>query len=109
MRFVAPFIEVVDLILRFIEWIVILWVILSWIVFFASQSSFRWRNRGLYNVLNQLNDLLTRMAYPFVRPFRRILPPHKMGGIDWSPLLLLLAIYLIRRLLGLILIPAVPS
>ena len=110
MRFVAPFIEVVDLILRFIEWIVILWVILSWIVFFASQSSFRWRNRGLYNVLNQLNDLLTRMAYPFVRPFRRILPPHKMGGIDWSPLLLLLAIYLIRRLLGLILVSiVVPS
>jgi|SRR6266568_3468083 len=109
MRWVAPFIEVVLMILGFIEWIVIIWVILSWIVFFASQSSFRWRNRGLYNVLNQINDLLTRMAYPFVRPFRRILPPHKMGGIDWSPLLLLLAIYLIRRLLGLILIPAVPQ
>jgi YggT family protein len=108
MRWVAPFIEVVMMILTFIEWIVIVWVILSWIVFFASQTSFRWRNRGLYNVLNQLNDLLTRMAYPFVRPFRRILPPHKMGGIDWSPLLLLLAIYLIRRLLGLILISTMP-
>jgi YggT family protein len=108
MKFVVPFIEVVQIVLNVIWWIVIVWVILSWIVFFASQSSFRWRNRGLYNVLTQLNDLLNRMAYPFVRPFRRILPPHKMGGIDWSPMLLLLAIYLIQRLLGLILVPTVP-
>lgn len=107
MKFVVPFIEVVMMILTFIQWIVIGWVILSWIVFFASQTSFRWRYRGVYNVLMQLNDLLTRMAYPFVRPFRRILPPHKMGGIDWSPLLLLLSIYLIQRLLGLILLSIV--
>lgn len=107
MRFASPFIEVLLMILSFIEWIVIGWVIISWILFFASQTSFRWRNRGIYNVLVQINDLLTRMAYPFILPFRRILPPHKTAGIDWSPLLLLLAIYLIRRLLGLILMPAV--
>jgi YggT family protein len=99
MKWVSPFVEVVLYILYFIEWLVIIWVIVSWLVFFASQSSFRWRNRGLYNVLSQINDLLSRMAYPFIRPFRRILPPHKMGGIDWSPLLLLLAIFLIRRLI----------
>jgi len=99
MKWVSPFVEVVLYILYFIEWLVIIWVIVSWLVFFASQSSFRWRNRGLYNVLTQINDLLSRMAYPFIRPFRRILPPNKMGGIDWSPLLLLLAIFLIRRLI----------
>lgn len=99
MKWVGPFVDVVLMILTFIEWIVIIWVIVSWLVFFASQSSFRWRNRGAYHLLSQINDLLTRMAYPFIRPFRRILPPHKMGGIDWSPLLLLLAIFLIRRLI----------
>src|ERR1041385_8194617 len=104
MKWVVPFVEIVLYILYFIEWLVIIWVIVSWIVFFASQSSFRWRNRGLYNVLSQINDLLSRMAYPFIRPFRRILPPHKMGGIDWSPLLLLLTIFLIQRILGLILV-----
>jgi uncharacterized protein YggT (Ycf19 family) len=103
MKFVVPFIEVLQIILQFIWWIVIVWVILSWIFFFASQTSFRWRYRGAYNILVQLNELLNRMAYPFVRPFRRILPPHKMGGIDWSPMLLLLAIYLLQRILGLIL------
>jgi YggT family protein len=99
MKWVRPFVDVVLIILSFIEWIVIIWVVISWIVFFASQTSFRWRNRGLYNLLSQINDLLSRMAYPFIFPFRRILPPHKMGGIDWSPLLLLLAIFLIRRLI----------
>ncbi|HKS24802.1 MAG TPA: YggT family protein [Thermoanaerobaculia bacterium] len=99
MKWVNPFADVVLYVLYFIELLVIIWVVVSWIVFFAAQSSFRWRNRGLYNVLAQINDLLTRMAYPFIRPFRRILPPHKMGGIDWSPLLLLLTIFLIRRLI----------
>jgi YggT family protein len=99
MRWVMPFVNVVLMILSFIEWIVIIWVVISWIVFFASQTSFRWRNRGLYNLLSQINNLLSRMAYPFILPFRRILPPHKMGGIDWSPLLLLLAIFLIRQLI----------
>ena len=108
MRFVTPFIDVILVILQFIEYLVIGWVILSWIMFFTSQSSFRWRYRGFYGILSQINDLLSRMAYPFLRPFRRILPPHKMGGIDWSPLLLLLAIYLVRRLLIAILIPPVP-
>jgi uncharacterized protein YggT (Ycf19 family) len=49
-------------------------------------------------ILNQLNDIFTRMTSPFLRPFRRLVPPHKMGGIDWSPLLLLLAIYILRGL-----------
>ena len=99
MRWVLPFVRVILAVLSVIQWIVVVWVILSWIVFFASQSSFRWRNRGAYNLLTQINDLLSRMAWPFLRPFRRILPPHKMGGIDWSPLLLLLAIFLIRELI----------
>ena len=104
MAWIAPFIRVLDVIFSVILWVVFAWVILSWIVFFASQTSFRWRNRSAYNILVQLDEIFTRMAYPFVRPFRRILPPHKMGGIDWSPLLLFIAIYLIRQFLGLILV-----
>lgn len=87
-------------VLEVIWWLVIVWVIISWILFFASQTSFRWRNRSAYNLLNQLNDIFTRMTWPFLRPFRRILPPHKTAGIDWSPLLLLLAIFIIRGVLN---------
>jgi len=105
MRFAAPFVEVVLIVLEFIQWIVFAWVILSWILFFASQTSFRWRNRGAYRVLEQLNDIFTRMTWPFLRPFRRILRRIDTAGIDWSPLLLLLFIFLIRRLLIAILVP----
>jgi uncharacterized protein YggT (Ycf19 family) len=90
--FYQAFIWVLDI----VQWIVLVWVIISWVLFFASQTSFRWRYKSAYGILNQLNDILTRMTHPFLRPFRRILPPHKMGGIDWSPLLLLLAIFIIR-------------
>ena len=99
MRFVTPFVDVLLIILDLLQWTVFVWVIISWILFFASQSSVRWRYRGFYNLLNQLNDIFSRMTHPFLRPFRRLLRRVDTAGIDWSPLLLLLVIYLIRRLL----------
>jgi uncharacterized protein YggT (Ycf19 family) len=98
MGIITPFFDAFLIILRVIEWIVLVWVIISWLLFFASQTSFRWRYKQAYVILNQLNDIFTRMTSPFLRPFRRLVPPHKMGGIDWSPLLLLLAIFIIRGL-----------
>jgi YggT family protein len=99
MRFVTPFVDVLLIVLDLLQWTVFVWVIISWILLFASQSSVRWRYRGFYNVLNQLNDIFSRMTHPFLRPFRRLLRRFDTAGIDWSPLLLLLVIYLIRRLL----------
>ena len=96
MGIIVPFYNAFMIILEVIQWIVLVWVIISWILFFASQTSFRWRYKAAYVILNQLNDIFTRMTNPFLRPFRRMLPPWKTGGIDWSPLLLLLAIYIIR-------------
>lgn len=90
-----------DLILGTIQWFVFVWVILSWIVFFASQTSFRWRYRGMFGVLVQLNDFFSRATAPLLWPFRRLLPSWKTGGIDWSPLLLLIAIYFLRTFLHL--------
>ncbi|MEA2240341.1 MAG: hypothetical protein QOC81_5065 [Thermoanaerobaculia bacterium] len=96
MGIAVVFFDAFLIVLRVIEWIVLVWVVLSWILFFAAQTSFRWRYKSAYVILNQLNDIFTRMTSPFLRPFRRLLPPHRMGGIDWSPLLLLLAIFIIR-------------
>jgi uncharacterized protein YggT (Ycf19 family) len=96
MGILRPFVQAFLILLDVIQWLVIVWVIISWILFFASQTSFRWRYRTGFNLLMQLNDIFSRMTYPFLRPFRRILPPYKTGGIDWSPLLLLLAIFIIR-------------
>lgn len=100
MGILVVFYDALMIVLEVIQWIVLVWVILSWVLFFASQTSFRWRYKGAYVILNQLNDIFTRMTSPFLRPFRRLVPPHKMGGIDWSPLLLLLAIYILRGVLA---------
>jgi uncharacterized protein YggT (Ycf19 family) len=92
-------IGVIHWILTFVVWTVTVWVIFSWILFFASQTSFRWRYRSAFNILMQLNDIFTRMTYPLLRPFRRLLRRVDTAGIDWSPLLLLIAIWLLRALL----------
>jgi YggT family protein len=99
--FVIATLSVIDVALSVIEWIILVWVILSWILFFARQSSFRWKHRSFYDTLDMLNEILERGTRPILRPFRRILPPSRTGGIDWSPLLLLLAIYFVRTFLAL--------
>jgi uncharacterized protein YggT (Ycf19 family) len=95
----GPILNVINMILELVIWIVFAWVILSWILFFASQTSFRWRYRGFFNILTQLNDIFSRMTYPVLRPFRRLLRRWDTAGIDWSPLLLLITIWLFRAIL----------
>lgn len=94
--FLSSVLLVVDVVLDVIYWSVLIWVILSWVLLLASHTSFRWRYRGAFGVLVAINDFFTRVTDPMLRPFRRLLPPHKTAGIDWSPLLLLLVIMFIR-------------
>jgi uncharacterized protein YggT (Ycf19 family) len=107
--FIRPFFEALLLILSVIEWTILVWVVLSWVLFFMRQSSFRWRYRKFFTVIEQINDLLTRMTHPFLRPIRRMLRRFDTAGIDWSPLVLLLFIFILRGLLnaayGAILLP----
>lgn len=100
MQFIAPFFSIVLIALDILQWIILIWVIFSWVLFFMRQSSFRWRHRRAYQIFEQLDDLFSRMAYPFLRPFRRFLRRFDTAGIDWSPLLLLLTIYLLRMLVA---------
>ena len=100
MAFVGVLIDALLMILSVIRWVVVVWVIISWIVFFAANTSFRRRYRGAYHVLEQLNDICARMAWPFVRPIRRMLRRVDTAGIDWSPLILLIVIYIMERLIG---------
>jgi YggT family protein len=90
--------EVVLLILEIYWWIIILSAVLSWLVAF--------------NVVNIRNDLvrtiwdtLNRLTEPVLRPIRERLP--NMGGIDVSPIVAFLIIYLIRRVIELYIYPYV--
>ena len=96
MEFLFPIFNVLLIVLDVLEYLILAWVILSWILFFLRQSKFRWRNPRAYGILEQLDDIFSRMTYPFLRPFRRLLRRVDTRGIDWSPLLLLLTIFIVR-------------
>ena len=83
---------------------ILIWVILSWVLFFLRDSKFRWRNRGVYGVLEQLNDLFERMTRPFLRPIRRWLRRFDTAGIDWSPMVLILIIWILRQVIHVVLV-----
>jgi len=95
-EFLFPFFNVLLIVLDVLEYLILPWVILWWILFFLPQSKFRWRNPRAHAILEQLDDIFSRMTYPFLRPFRRLLRRVDTRGIDWSPLLLLLAIFIVR-------------
>jgi YggT family protein len=45
----------------------------------------------------QLHDIVFRLTEPLLAPVRNILPP--MGGFDFSPMIVLIAVEVLRRLL----------
>ena len=72
-----------------IIWLLIAQVILSWLVAFNVVNT---RNRAVW----MIGDFLHRVTEPMLRPIRNVLP--SMGGIDISPMVLILALYFIRDL-----------
>ncbi len=71
-------------------WLIIIQVVLSWLIAFNVINT---NNRFVYMV----GDFLYRVTEPAMRPIRRILP--NLGGIDLSPLVLLLLLFFVQRLL----------
>ncbi|MFQ5983920.1 MAG: YggT family protein [Alphaproteobacteria bacterium] len=65
-------------------------VVMSWLVAFRVVNT---NNRLIYLV----GDFLYRVTEPALRPIRRILP--NLGGIDISPLVLIVLLYFFRSLM----------
>jgi len=80
----------IDKIIDIYTWIVIASAIMSWLVAFNVVNT---RNPFIRWVV----DFLYRVTEPVLRPIRRILP--NLGGVDISPVILLLALFFIRSLL----------
>ena len=102
MDFLLIIFRALDVILDILQWIIFGWVILSWVLFFLRNSKFRWRHRQFYGILEQLNDIFERMTRPFLRPIRRWLRRFDTAGIDWSPLVLMLIIFILRQILAVV-------
>jgi YggT family protein len=91
-------IQVVLLILNILWWIIIVSAILSWLLAF---NILDYRN----NFVRTVADMLYRLTEPLYRPIRRILP--NLGGLDLSPLVVLLIIFFIQQLIFIYVVPAI--
>lgn len=82
--------QIADLLLSVLMWIIVVQAILSWLVAF--------------NVINTYNDFvrqllfaLHRITEPLYRPVRRIMPDF--GALDLAPMVVLLIIYILRNII----------
>ncbi len=90
--------DVVLLALQIYTWLLIISAILSWLIAFNVVNT---RNQFVSTIW----DMLYRVTEPVLRPIRNMLP--NMGGLDISPIILLLIIFFIERVIVLYLYPAV--
>lgn len=86
-----PLIQVINIALQLFIYALIISAILSWLVAF--------------NIINTQNQFVSNIGYflhrvtePALRPIRRIIPD--LGGIDISPIILILIIYFAQGVLG---------
>ncbi len=97
MNTLAAIVGIVIMVLQLLIWILIVQAILSWLVAFNVINTYNGFVRGVLRALDAITD-------PLLRPIRRVLPD--LGGIDLSPMVLILIIILIQRLLPAILADA---
>ena len=81
----------IDTIIGLYIWLLIGSAVLSWLVVFNVVNT---RNRGIIAI----GDFLYRVTEPALRPIRRLMP--HMGGIDISPVILILLLIFVRNLIA---------
>ena len=81
--------QIADLLLGVLRWIIIIQAIMSWLVAF--------------NVINTYNDFVRQVLFaldkitePIYRPIRRVMPDF--GALDLTPMVVLLVIYILRNI-----------
>ena len=82
--------NILDYLLAILGWLIIGQVILSWLFAFNVLNT---SSEGLRRFV----EALDRITAPLYRPIRRLLPDF--GGIDFSPLVVLILIQILRMLL----------
>ena len=83
--------DILILLLNVLWWVIIIQVILSWLFVFKVLNT---SSQGVRTFAGALE----RITAPIYRPIRKILPDF--GGIDFSPVVVLLGIMVIQRLLA---------
>ncbi len=87
-NFLIAISKILDVMLLISMWVLIFRVVLSWV-----------RVPSLYSV----SVILYHLTEPVLKPVRRFVPPHRFGGIDLSPMIVILILvfldtFLVRSL-----------
>jgi YggT family protein len=90
--------DVVLIALDLYVWVIIISAIFSWL------HAFNIINPG-NQFVSMIGQALYNLTEPVLRPIRNFLP--NLGGLDLSPIVLILGIILIQRVIGLYIYPAV--
>ena len=85
-----PLLLFIDYLLNLYTWVVIASVVFSWLIAFNVINPYNQFVRSVWQALNAVTE-------PLLRPIRRFMPD--LGGIDLSPLVLILLLVFLRRLL----------
>ena len=86
-----PFLWLIDTVISLYIWILVASAVLSWLVVFNVVNT---RNP----IVHSIGNFLYAVTEPALRPIRNALPD--LGGIDISPIILLVLIYVAQMLLG---------
>ena len=84
------FLILIDTLVTLIVWILIFQVIMSWLIAFNIVNT---HNRFVW----QINYALHKLTNPLLSPIQQILP--NLGGIDISPLILIIVLHFARNIL----------
>lgn len=82
--------SVILVILQLYSYIIIIVAIMSWLIAFNVINIYN-------NVVRSIWDALNAITEPVLRPIRNLLP--SVGGLDLSPLILLLLIFLLQDII----------
>ena len=82
--------QLLDSLISLYLWFLFIFVILSWLINFSIVNT---QNRFIFLLM----DFLYKITEPALRPIRRFVP--NFGGIDISPIILVLGLIFVRNLI----------
>ena len=89
--------RLIDTVISLYIWLLIAQAILSWLIAFNVINSYN-------QFVSRVIEFLWRITEPALRPIRKFVP--LIGGVDVSPIVLILILYFVRDLLRYDVLPA---
>ena len=86
-----PLFNIIATVISLYIWVIIIGAVLTWLVTFNVVNT---NNRAV----SMVGDICYRLTEPALRPIRNFLP--NLGGIDLSPIVLILGLIFVRDVLG---------